>query len=114
MHFGPAFGADTDDSRGPDAFDDEIGLKPDLDAAAAERDISVCPGNVNDFSGRCHATGAVVAGGMLQGALRPIHLRPHALPEVGIEGGIHAAEQRRGDGRAAKLAILQPAVRDSK
>ena len=39
---GPVAGADADDATGADAFDDEIGLELDLDAAAAERGVSGC------------------------------------------------------------------------
>ena len=41
VHFGPAGGTHTDDSAGADAFDDEVGLKTDLDATAAQRHLSV-------------------------------------------------------------------------
>ena len=36
----PACGADTDDSAGTDAFDDQVRFKSDLDAAAPQRDLS--------------------------------------------------------------------------
>ncbi len=106
LHQGPAHWADADDSPGANTFDDEVGLKLDLDAAAAEGDFLSCLGDVEDGAIRGYVGGAVVTACMLQGVLGSIHLCTAALLEVGVEGGIHAAEQRRAHGRAAELAIL--------
>lgn len=38
VDLGPVGGADADDPAGADAFDDEVGLKTNLDATATERD----------------------------------------------------------------------------
>ena len=57
---GQLAGRDADDLRGANAFDDEVGLETNLDAAAAERNFS---GRFDDVDGlsRCsHLRGAVV------------------------------------------------------
>ena len=48
VDIGPGCGADADDAGGAEAFGDEVGLKTDLDAAAAERGFSRCLGDVED------------------------------------------------------------------
>lgn len=50
LHLRPDVRANADDSPGANAFDDEVGLKADLDAAAAQWRISVRPGDVEDGS----------------------------------------------------------------
>ncbi len=106
LHLRPAFWADTDDSSRANAFDDQVGLKTDLDAAAAQRNVSNGLVDFKDLSTGRHVGGPVVAGCVFQGVHGSIHLCSDALLEVGVERGLHAAEQRRGDGRPAELVIL--------
>ncbi len=106
LHQGPARWPDADNSPRADAFDDKVGLKLDLDAAAAEGDFSSCLGDIEDGAIRGHVAGTVVAARMLQGVLGSIDLCPAAFLEVGVEGGVHTAEEGRGHGGAAELAIL--------
>jgi len=71
----PAFRADADDSPGTDAFDDEVGLKLDLNATASKGDFSARSGDRDNFATGGDVTRAVVAGGVLQGAPRSVDLR---------------------------------------
>ena len=106
MHLGPAFRADTDDSSRANALDDQVGLKLDLNAAAAQGYFSACLGDAKDFASGRDVGRPVVAGGVLQGILGSIDLCLYAFSEVVVERRIHAAEKRRGYGGAAELAIL--------
>jgi hypothetical protein len=40
LHPRPVAGTDTDDTGGTEAFNDEVGLEPNLDTAAAERSFT--------------------------------------------------------------------------
>ncbi|MEK9986252.1 MAG: hypothetical protein VW879_16065, partial [Opitutae bacterium] len=106
LHGGPTSRADTDDPSGANAFDNQAGLEPDLDAAAAEGDFSVRPEDVEDFATGSDVPGAIVTGSVLQGVLGSVDLCRDVFPEVVVEGRIHASEQRRSDSGTAKLAIL--------
>jgi hypothetical protein len=48
LDLGPACRTDADDSAGADAFDDEVGLETDLDAAAAEGGLARCSGDIHN------------------------------------------------------------------
>jgi hypothetical protein len=67
VDIGPACGPDFDDARGAHAFGDEVGLKSDLDAAAAERGISGQLRDVEEFAACGHLRGA---GGAAFGVLQ--------------------------------------------
>ena len=85
LHLGPVPCTDPDDPRGADAFDDEVRFKLDLDAAAAQRDISRRLGDVEDGTFGSHVRRTIVASGMLQGILGPIDQHLAALLEIGVE-----------------------------
>ena len=85
LRLGPASRANTDDSAGANGFDDQVGLKPDLDAATAERDFASCAGDIEDFPTGRHVGGAVVASGVLERVFGTIHLRADAVLKVVVE-----------------------------
>src|SRR4051794_13068443 len=58
VHLGPGCGTDADNPAGADAFDDEVGLEANLDAAAAERRRAGRPGDIEDGPSRGHVRGA--------------------------------------------------------
>ena len=106
LHFGPACWTDSDDSSAANAFDDQIGLDPDLNPAAAKGDLPCGLANLKNLATGCDVARAIVAGGVFQGVFGSIHLGADPFLEVSIKRRGHTAEKRRGDGGTAKLSIL--------
>ena len=106
LDLGPASGTDTDNPPGTDAFEDEIGLEPNLYAAASQRGFAFEPCDLKDATSAGHVARAVSAVRVLQGVLDRIHHGGNALLEIGVEGIVHAAEEGGGNGCGAKFTIL--------
>ena len=103
---GPVHGSDPDDPAWTSALDDLGHLNPDLDPATAQRDLFLLLLDVDDGARIGHQGFGDRPIRMLQIEFRGSELSPDALLEIGIKGRVHAAEEGRGHGGVAELAIL--------
>lgn len=105
LHLGPTVRSNTDNSTGPNGFNDKIGLEMDVYAAAAHGNLATCLLYSNDFTARGHVSRAIVACRVLQSIFRTIDLSTDILFEVIIKSGVHSSEQSSGYGSSTELAI---------